>query len=358
MLIRLKDGSGSVNLKYISEEPDRHGNIRVYFRKRGSARRRLRAEVGTEAFLREYKDALAGQQSAVIRAPAVVSGTLRWLWVQYSASPAFGRLDKATQAMRRGQIENMLPKWGLGLLAELSAKYVRRMVDDKAGTGDAYAPHAADNLLKTLRALFKWAVTNDYMTTNPARDVEKINEASEGHHTWTVDEIKQYRKRHPENTKAGLALALLLYFGVRRSDVVKLGRQMESQDGLTLHFREVKGAKHKVKIHDLPILPALRKVLALHPRETTYLITDHGRPFASGNAFGNKFKDWCRQANLPHCSAHGLRKAGATIAADNGASEHQLMALYGWESPQQAAHYTKKANRKRMAKDAAHLIKN
>jgi len=210
MLIRLKDGSGSVNLKYISEEPDRHGNIRVYFRKRGSARRRLRAEVGTEAFLREYKDALAGQQSAVIRAPAVVSGTLRWLWVQYSASPAFGRLDKATQAMRRGQIENMLPKWGLGLLAELSAKYVRRMVDDKAGTGDAYAPHAADNLLKTLRALFKWAVTNDYMTTNPARDVEKINEASEGHHTWTVDEIKQYRKRHPENTKAGLALALLL----------------------------------------------------------------------------------------------------------------------------------------------------
>jgi hypothetical protein len=33
------------------------------------------------------------------------------------------------------------------------------------------------------------------------------------------------------------------------------------------------------------------------------------------------------EAGLPKCSAHGLRKAGATITAENGATDRQLMAF-------------------------------
>ncbi|MCE3248703.1 MAG: integrase family protein, partial [Geminicoccaceae bacterium] len=57
-----------------------------------------------------------------------------------------------------------------------------------------------------------------------------------------------------------------------------------------------------------------------------------------------------------HCSAHGLRKAGATIAAENGATEHQLMAIFGWDSPKQAALYTRAANRRKLAGGAMHLL--
>lgn len=32
------------------------------------------------------------------------------------------------------------------------------------------------------------------------------------------------------------------------------------------------------------------------------------------------------------------------------------MAVYGWESPKQAALYTRKANRKRLAESAMHLL--
>jgi hypothetical protein len=39
-------------------------------------------------------------------------------------------------------------------------------------------------------------------------------------------------------------------------------------------------------------------------------------------------REWCNQAGLPHCSAHGLGKAGATLAAENGATLHQIMAIY------------------------------
>jgi len=42
--------------------------------------------------------------------------------------------------------------------------------------------------------------------------------------------------------------------------------------------------------------------------------------------FGGKFRDWCNQAGLPHCSAHGLRKATAARLAERGASPHEIMA--------------------------------
>ena len=79
------------------------------------------------------------------------------------------------------------------------------------------------------------------------------------------------------------------------------------------------------------------------------------KPFTA-NGFGNWFRRRCDEAGLPHCSAHGLRKAGATIAAENGATEHQLMAMYGWESPKQAALYTRTADRKRLIGGAMHLL--
>lgn len=84
-------------------------------------------------------------------------------------------------------------------------------------------------------------------------------------------------------------------------------------------------------------------------------MTEFGKPFTA-NGFGNWFRKRCNEAGLLNCSAHGLRKAGATIAAENGATEHQLMAVYGWESPKQAALYTRKANRKRLAESAMHLL--
>ncbi len=111
-----------------------------------------------------------------------------------------------------------------------------------------------------------------------------------------------------------------------------------------------------LELERLPILPELQAVLDATPvGNMTFLVTELGGPFTP-DGFGNWFRDRGNDAGLTHCSAHGLRKAGATIAAGNGATEHQLMALYGWESPKQAAVHTRKANRKRLSGDAMHLV--
>ena len=77
----------------------------------------------------------------------------------------------------------------------------------------------------------------------------------------------------------------------------------------------------------------------------TYLVTEYGKPFTAAG-FGNKFRDWCNQAGLHHCSAHGIRKSGAKVAAENGATAHQLMAMFGWETIKQAEHYTRRASQR------------
>ena len=54
-------------------------------------------------------------------------------------------------------------------------------------------------------------------------------------------------------------------------------------------------------------------------------------------------------AGLTNRSAHGLRKAAATVAAENGATEAELDAIFGWTDRRMASHYTKAANRKKLA---------
>ena len=64
------------------------------------------------------------------------------------------------------------------------------------------------------------------------------------------------------------------------------------------------------------------------------------------------FKDACKLAGINDKSAHGLRKAAATRAADNGAAAHELMAIFGWKDIKEAEMYTRNADRKRLAAKA------
>ena len=73
-----------------------------------------------------------------------------------------------------------------------------------------------------------------------------------------------------------------------------------------------------------------------------------GFDFRGQKSPDNEFRDACKKAGVPG-SAHGVRKLAATRMANNGATEAQLMAVFGWTDLKMAAHYTRTANRKRLA---------
>ena len=80
----------------------------------------------------------------------------------------------------------------------------------------------------------------------------------------------------------------------------------------------------------------------------TFLVTEYGRPFSVAG-FGNKFRQWCDEAKLPHCSAHGLRKATAARLAERGATTHEIMAITGHQSLEEVERYTRAARRSQLA---------
>jgi integrase len=353
-----------VDLPYLSEEPDRHGNIRLYVRRYGR-RIRLPAERGSKEFPRAYQEALDSLSEFAPRRTVTVKQaaprrSLGWLAALYFGSNEFRALDSKSQATRRGIIEDCLRetiKDGSNDLMRdcpldfVTAVKIKRLRNLKRAQG---LPAAANNRRKYLSALFGWAVEAEHIVSNPARDVRRVKYATAGYHTWTIGEVNQFIARHSIGTKAYLALCLLLFVGARRGDMVGFGRQ-HVRDGW-LRFVPRKTRHLRDAVSQKPILAPLAAAIAAGPTgDLTFLVTEYGRPFTA-NGFGNWFRARCNEAGLPHCTAHGLRKAGATVAAENGATEEQLMAIYDWSTPSQAAVYTRAANRKRMAGQAMVLL--
>lgn len=54
--------------------------------------------------------------------------------------------------------------------------------------------NAANGRVKVLRRMFKWAMENELVEANPARDVQYLETKDGGYRTWTDSEIEQFEK--------------------------------------------------------------------------------------------------------------------------------------------------------------------
>jgi hypothetical protein len=107
----------------------------------------------------------------------------------------------------------------------------------------------------------------------------------------------------------------------------------------------------------LPILPVLAETLTAGAcGDLTFIAGERGQPLTK-ESFGNLLRAACREAGVPG-SAHGVRKIAATRAANSGATVAQLEAIFGWSGGQMASHYTRSADRKRLALEGMHMLAN
>jgi len=344
------------------EDVDRHGNIRIYFRRKGAQKVRLHGTPWTPDFMAAYDAArqIAAPISQGILSRPTLPNTWSWLCLRYfDECSDYKRIDSITQRVRRQILESTFDeptkpgsdkRYADMPLAKMTAQAIEVLRDRKIKT-----PEAANARLKAMRQVFTWGVAKGHLPFNPARDVLYFKTGSDGHHTWTEDEVDQFVQRHPIGSKARLALALLLFTGQRVSDVIRFGKQHVRNGVLT--FTQYKGRNRKPHTLMLPVLPMLQQVIDASPcGDLTFLVNDFNKAPYKQMGFSHRFRDWCDQAGLRHCSAHGLRKAGATIAATEGATTHQLMAIFGWDSIKQAERYTRKANQAKLARQAMHLL--
>lgn len=338
-----------IELPYLLSDYDRHGTKRWFVRlpaepgRKSRRKIRIKGAPGSEAFTTAYWEARNGTVACSPRIVPASQGTFRWIAQHYLASKEFKALDRRlTQRPRQLILDKLIELVG-DKPAVIDPKAIRDGVR-RRGYG------AAKDFLSCLRGVYRVALEDGLVATDPTAGIRLKRPPTDGHRTWTPEDCAAYEARHRLGTQAHLAFALGLYTGQRISDAVRLGRPFEKAG--RLRFTQAKNRVKAPVTVDIPIVPPLRAALDATPTNgLTYLQTAYGRPFTA-DGFSNRFRSWCDEAGLPNCSFHGLRKACATALAEAGATPHQLMAVLGHSTHQQAALYTRKAERAGMA-DAA-----
>ena len=211
-------------------------------------------------------------------------------------------------------------------------------------------PGAALSLLKMLRILIQHAMQLDRknhlrIDKDPSTGIARpeIKEIR----AWTDAECAAYETRWPIGTKQRTAYALMLYVGTARVDVHRMTwRQLD--DASVRYTRNKTGVGVETDIHS-----DLQKALSATPREHITLInTEYGKPFTVAG-FSGFMRDAITRAGLPlDCKPHGLRKTLGRRMADVGCTAHQIMAMLGHTTLEEAERYTREADRRLGARQA------
>jgi integrase len=333
-----------LRLKYVHAFIDRHGKPRYYFRRAGFKHVRLPRLPGSLEFMDAYQAALDSGARIEVGATRSLPGTIAALVGAYLNSIGFKNLAVETQRSRRGILERFRDEHGGRHVATLQREHVQALVNSKADT-----PSAARNFLNTLRVLMAFAVEIGMRSDNPTLGVRLPKIKTTGWRTWTEEDIAAFEAKHSIGTQARLAMALMLYTGQRRGDIVHMGRQHVRNGSI-----EVRQHKTGTPL-TIPIHPDLLAILDATPsKHLPFLTTTQGKPFTSAASFGNWFGDCCRQAGLPKgTAAHGFRKAACRRLAEAGCTASEIMAISGHKSLSEVQRYCAAADQARLAR-AAH----
>jgi integrase len=333
----------TIRLRYVNRFANRDrkdARLRYYFRRRGEKAIPLPGLPGSEEFMAAYAMALTAiPEPSEIGASKTLPGSINALVVDYYRSAEWQHgLAEDTRKTRRRIIERFRVKHGDKRVALLRREHIEKMLAQIA------KPTTKRHWLKAIRGLLRFAVPT-MLKVDPTERVAAIKlPKSKGHHTWTDEEIAQYRTYWRVGIQQRLVMEFALETASRRGEVVRLGPQHVKNGRVRIE------RTHGSDDVDIPISPELKDACDAMPKShLTYIVTSHGKP-RSKYGLGNDFAKWATEAGLPaRCRLHGLKKSGMRRWAESGGMAHELMAFSGHRTLSQVQHYTSAADKKRLA---------
>lgn len=323
---------------------------RYYVRVPGKPKHRIKGAPGSAAFMASYHEGRRKLGLDEHRAGSMPrSGTLGSIIVAYFASAAFKMMSKDRCRRIRNLLLQVQKENGAAPLSQITTGVLIQSRDRRSEK-----PAAANEFVKAIRGVYKNAALVGLISQNPALGLHKLKYVEKGYHTWSLDEIATFVRCHKPGSTAHLALCILAFTGCRPGDARLMGRQHVR--GERIVFKPSKTLKSTGLEVNVKIVAPLAAALAPVAERMIFLHSEWDRPFASAKAFENKVKKWCVEAGLPHCSAHGIRKGVASLSAEEGTADMQMMSLFGWSDRKQAGTYTMRASRARMADAAVDAI--
>jgi integrase len=326
--------------KYVQGFIDRHGHPRFYFRRPGFKRIPLPGLPWSPEFMAAYGIAMDREAAPhlEIGAGRTKPGTIKALVVVYYNSADWHALAGETQKTRRRIIERFRAEHGDKRVAFLQREHILKML------AAIDRPSARRHWLKAIRGLLRSAIPS-MRKDDPTDGIGGIKlPKTKGHHTWTDDEIEQYRAHWPLGTQQRLVMEFALETMSRRGEVVRLGPQHVKNGRIRIE------RTHGSRDVNILMSPELKAACDAMPKShLTYIVTAYGKP-RSKYGLGNDFAKWATEAGLSaRCRLHGLKKGGMRRLAEAGNTAHELMAISGHRTLTEVQRYTEEADKKRLA---------
>jgi enterobacteria phage integrase len=240
---------------------DRHGKLRVYYRKDRGRRIPLPATIGSEEFDAAYRAALSGQlppgrEKYATPAPRTIAALI----LSYMRSAAYLGLRQTTKVGYAAGMETLRNKHGHRTVVGLTRQ---RIV---TGILQPYAdrPGAAHFTLKILRVLIRHAIDIGWLDHDPSLGIRRPK--TQEIRSWTDAEIGAFERHWPIGTKQRVAFALMLYTGQRRSDVHRM-TWADVSEGAVRVLQQKTGRKLTIPLHQ-----DLLAVLAVSNRDHLTII--------------------------------------------------------------------------------------
>ncbi|MEM1150251.1 MAG: tyrosine-type recombinase/integrase [Pseudomonadota bacterium] len=336
---------GRVRLRYVQEIVAK-GRTYYFFRHRGE-RIRLPAPSDPKfhaAYRAAHIEAL-GHPPADDKAPAASFASFASLVDRYLRSPEFKALAPRTRR-DYSQILDALreqhgPKSYKGFTKARVTEHIRDPLAD--------TPRRADYAVAVLSAVFKWAIDRELIGENPCKGVKKLYKPGAGYRAWTGAELQRYMAG--ADSRERLIVHLAFYLAARPQDVAALTWFQIQGDLITVPTKK-RGVIMQTDMH-----PTLVAILASVPRTTGPIIAKpDGGAFDSTGLSQIVKRAVRRIGGLDGCTLHGVRTTALTMAADAGASDHQLMALSTHSQAVTLQRYTRSADKMALASAAVRVL--
>ena len=204
-----------------------------------------------------------------------------------------------------------------------------------------------------LNGIFKMAVDNDYCAKNPCENIKLVSQChTDEKQTYTAEQaelVSDYARTH----KDGLAVILMLEYGIRKGEVLALNKADIDFAENIIHIRHsvadiknkntgkvevlLKPPKNKQSYRDIPITAEIAEMLKTV--ETDYIFANtKGGLYSPHNWTNRNYKRFMEDmqahykkqgVDIPILNPHELRHTRATIWVNSGKNLFAVAAILG-----------------------------
>ena len=199
-------------------------------------------------------------------------------------------------------------------------------------------PGAANQTVRAIGALYKWAKERHGLKENPAHGIKMFKATP--HEPWPEDLLEEAIA----DPQVGMAVALLYFTGQRIDDTIQMKWSDIKGDTMSVFNQK------KDKLVEVPILPELASMIGRQEKTAITILTNsNGRPWTQGG-LRQKLQAWARERGHK-VVPHGLRKNAVISLLEAGCTHAEVSGITD-QSPQMVEHYAKRVNKSRLGRAA------